>query len=83
MGVPIYVYVIFILIFVGMAAWMVRRVKANREKLISENKPAVAGEDIIQGSNQDDGRYDEPNEGDLDQMEKLLEEAAESQGIEY
>ena len=83
MAVPIYVYVIFILIFAGMATWVVRRVKTNREKLMSENKPAVAGEDVIKGSIKDDGRYDEPNVEDLEQMEKLLEEAAESQGIEY
>mgnify|MGYP003331562867 FL=1 len=81
MAVPIYVYAIFILIFAAMTTWVVKRVKSNREKFISENKPAVAGQDIIQGSNQDDGRYDEPNPEDLEQMEKLLEDAAELQGI--
>ena len=81
MAVPTYIYAIFILIFAAMATWVLRRVKSNREKFISENKPAVAGQDHIQGSNQDDGRYDEPTPEDLEQMEKLLEDAAELQGI--
>ena len=51
------------------------------ERNLFENKPAVAGQDHIQGSNQDDGRYDEPNPEDLEQMEKLLEDAVELQGI--
>ena len=78
-----YIYVLFILAFAGMAIWMIRRVKSNREKMIEENAPAVAGSDVITGSIENDGRYDEPSEDDLEQMEKLLEDAAESQGIEY
>tara|TARA_B100000945_G_scaffold304518_1_gene290095 strand:- start:5009 stop:5209 length:201 start_codon:yes stop_codon:yes gene_type:complete len=66
-----------------MVIWMVKRVKSNREKFIDENKPAIAGHDVISGFNQDDGRYDEPSLDDLEQMEKLLEDEAESQGIEY
>jgi len=78
-----YIYAFFILAFIAMAIWMVRRVKSNREKLIEENAPAIAGDDTIKGSIEDDGRYDEPSEEDLDQMEKLLEDAAETQGIQY
>lgn len=66
-----------------MATWMIRRVKYNREKFIEENAPAIAGNDSIRGSIENDGRYDEPDENDLEQMEKLLEDAAESQGLEY
>ena len=83
MGVPIYVYVIFTLIFAAMVFWMLKRVKSNREKLLDENKPAIAGDDMISGSNKDDGQYDEPSLDDLEQMEKLLEDEAESQGINY
>ena len=57
--------------------------QSNREKMIEENAPAVAGSDTITGSIENDGRYDEPSEDDLEQMEKILEDAAESQGIQY
>ncbi len=66
-----------------MVAWMYNRVKSNRARFIEENSPAIAGDDSIKGSIENDGRYDEPQEDDLEQMEKLLEDAAESQGLEY
>jgi len=78
-----YIYVLFILVFMFMAAWMYNRVKLNRERFIEENNPAIAGEDSIKGSIENDGRYDDPKEEDLEQMEKILEDAAESQGIKY
>ena len=78
-----YIYVLFILVFMFMAAWMYNRVKLNRERFIEENNPAIAGEDSIKGSIENDGRYDDPKEEDLEQMEKLLEDAAESQGLSY
>jgi hypothetical protein len=78
-----YIYIIFILVFSAMATWVIRRVKSNRVKFIEENSPTVAGSDSIKGSIENDGRYDEPSEDDLEQMEKLLDDAAESQGLEY
>ena len=78
-----YIYILFTLVFLLMAAWMYNRVKSNREKYIEENSPAIAGSDSIKGSIENDGRYDEPTSDDLEQMEKLLEDAAESQGLEY
>ena len=78
-----FVYIFFTLLFILMAAWMYNRVKSNRERYLEENSPAVAGNDTIKGSIENDGRYDEPKSEDLEQMEKLLEDAAESQGIEY
>ena len=78
-----FVYIFFTLLFFLMAGWMYKRVKSNREKYIEENSPVVAGNDSIKGSIENDGRYDEPNSDDLDQMEKLLEDAAEAQGLEY
>ena len=59
----------------AMAIWIALRVKTNREKIIQENAPVVAGRDFIRGSVEDDGRFDEPTEDDLEQMEKILEEA--------
>lgn len=70
----IYIYVFFIILLVGMAYWMINRVKTNREKFMEENAPAVAGSDSIKGSIENDGRYDEPTEEDLEQMEKLLDD---------
>jgi len=83
MSVPLYVYVFFVLLLMLMVAWLYNRVKSNRERFMEENSPAIAGDDSIKGSIENDGRYDEPNKDDLEQMEKLLEDAAESQGIEY
>ena len=69
-----YVYILFTVLFLLMAAWMYNRVKSNRQKYIEENSPAIAGSDSIKGSIENDGRYDEPTSEDLEQMEKLLEE---------
>ncbi|RAH13594.1 MAG: hypothetical protein CMB56_007090 [Methanobacteriota archaeon] len=74
-GTVIYIYIIFIFLLMAMAIWIALRVKTNREKIIQENAPAVAGRDFIRGSVEDDGRFDEPTEDDLEQMEKILEEA--------
>ena len=49
-----------------MAAWMYNRVKSNRERYLEENSPAVAGNDTIKGSIENDGRYDEPKSEDLE-----------------
>ena len=62
-----YIYVFFILLFMLMAAWMYNRVKSHREQYIEENSPAIAGDDSIKGSIENDGRYDEPKEDDLEQ----------------
>lgn len=73
----IYIYLVLVLLLIAMAVWITLRVKSNRQKFIEENAPAIAGNDSIKGSIEDDGRYDEPTEEDLEQMEKLLEDTSE------
>jgi len=81
--VPTYVYAIFGLLFLAMIAWVLNRAKQNRRQMLEDNKPPVAGSDSIAGVAHDKGQFDEPNDAALTEMADLLEEAAESQGLEF
>jgi len=48
-----------------------------------DNAPKVAGEDELGSQAKEPEQFDEPDDDALDEMEKLLEDAAESQGLEY
>ena len=49
----------------------------------SQDDPAIAGQDIIEGGAINPEQFDEPDDDALDQMQELLEQAAESQGLTY
>lgn len=82
-AVPTYVYAVFGIVFISMSWWIVNRARQNRESMMEENKPAIAGSDVVQGSANDSGQFDEPDDEALSEMADLLEEAAESQGLAY
>ena len=49
----------------------------------SQDDPAIAGQDIIEGGAINPEQFDEPDDAALDEMQELLEPAAESQGLTY
>ena len=82
-AVPMYVYAVFGLLFIAMGGWIFNRARQNRIRMMEENMPAIAGSDVVAGVATDTGQFDEPDEDALDQMEELLDDAAESQGLTY
>lgn len=49
----------------------------------SQDDPAIAGQDIIEGGAINPEQFDEPDDDALDEMQELLEQSAESQGLTY
>jgi hypothetical protein len=49
----------------------------------SQDEPAIAGQDILEGGAINPEQFDEPDDDALDEMQELLEQAAESQGLTY
>ena len=48
-----------------------------------ENEPIVARSDELAGAAIDPTQFEEPDDSALDEMQDLLEKAAESQGLTY
>ena len=55
----------------------------NRNLARIQDEPAIAGQDELSGTAIDPSQFDEPDEDALDEMQDLLEQAAESQGLTY
>ena len=49
----------------------------------SQDEPVIAGQDVLDGAAINPEQFDEPDDDALDEMQDLLEKAAESQGITY
>ena len=49
----------------------------------SQDEPVIAGQDILGGAAINPEQFDDPDDDALDEMQDLLEKAAESQGITY
>jgi len=62
-----------LLISLGGAAWfMLKKAKANKEMMMAENAPKMAGEDVLEGGAKDPEQFDEPDDDALDEMGDLL-----------
>ncbi len=48
-----------------------------------QDEPAIAGQDELAGGAVNPAQFDEPDDDALDEMQQLLEQAAESQGLNY
>ncbi len=70
---------ILILMFIGMIVFVVIRAKQNREKMIENHAPKVAGEDELEGGARNPQRFDEPDEEALEEMAELLGEDLEDE----
>ncbi|MDB3879236.1 hypothetical protein N9295_00115 [bacterium] len=70
---------ILILMFIGMIVFVAIRAKQNREKMIENHAPKVAGEDELEGGARNPQRFDEPDEEALEEMGELLGEDLEDE----
>ena len=59
--------------------WKLRQ----RNIIISEEKPKVAGQDELSGAAKDPSQFHEPDDDALEMMQEILEDAAEVQGLTY
>ena len=59
--------------------WRLRQ----RNMANSQDDPVIAGQDLLGGAAKNPEQFDDPDEEALDEMQDLLEKAAESQGITY
>ena len=49
----------------------------------SQDDPVIAGQDVLDGAAKNPEQFNNPDDDALDEMQDLLEKAAESQGITY
>ena len=49
----------------------------------SQDAPVIAGQDVLDGAAKNPEQFNDPDDDALDEMQDLLEKAAESQGITY
>tara|TARA_B100001559_G_C16337232_1_gene546315 strand:- start:66 stop:320 length:255 start_codon:yes stop_codon:yes gene_type:complete len=55
----------------------------NKNLALIQDEPAIAGQDELSGTAINPSQFDEPDDDALDEMQDLLEQAAESQGLTY
>ena len=70
---------ILILLLIGMMAFIAIRAKKNRENMIDNLAPKIAGEDELEGGARNPQRFDEPDEEALEEMAELLGEESEDE----
>jgi len=49
----------------------------------NQDDPTIAGQDVLDGAAINPEQFEEPDDDALDEMQDLLEKAAESQGLTY
>ena len=70
---------ILIIAFIGMIIFVAMRARKNRENMLKNHAPKVAGEDTLEGGARHPQRFDEPDEEALEEMAKLLGEDSEEE----
>ena len=65
----------------GLMAYIWRLRQRNIEN--SQDDPVIAGQDDIGGAAKNPEQFNDPDDDALDEMQDILEKAAESQGITY
>ena len=70
---------ILIIAFIGMMIFVAMRARKNRENMLKNHAPKVAGEDTLEGGARHPQRFDEPDEEALEEMAKLLGEDSEEE----
>ena len=66
---------------VGLLIYIWRMRQSNIEN--NQDEPVIAGQDELGGAAKNPEQFDDPDDDALDEMQDLLEKAAESQGITY
>lgn len=72
-------YIVLVLLFVGMAWLIAKRAGENRQSMLEDSAPKVAGEDVLEGGAKDPSQFDEPDDDALDEMAELLGEDDEDE----
>ena len=70
---------ILILAFIGMMIFVAMRARKNRENMLKNHAPKVAGEDTLEGRARHPQRFDEPDDEALEEMAKLLGEDSDDE----
>jgi hypothetical protein len=70
---------ILIILLIGMMAFIAIRAKKNRENMIDNLAPKIAGEDELEGGARNPQRFDEPDEEALEEMAELLGEDSDDE----
>ena len=70
-----------IVITLGLILYIWRLRSKNLARI--QDDPAIAGQDELSGAAINPSQFDEPDDDALDEMQDLLEQAAESQGLTY
>ena len=70
---------ILILAFIGMMIFVAMRARKNRENMLKNHAPKVAGEDTLEGAARHPQRFEEPDEEALEEMTKLLGEDSDEE----
>ena len=70
-----------IVITLGLILYIWRLRNKNLARI--QDEPAIAGQDELSGTAINLSQFDEPDDDALDEMQDLLEQAAESQGLTY
>lgn len=70
-------YIIFLVIFLLMARFVIRKGLQNRAQMLRDNAPKIAGEDVLGGAAINPQQFDEPDDEALEEMAKLLGEDEE------
>lgn len=68
------IYIAFGITLLGMIWYITNRGRANLAQAKVDAAPAVAGEDMLEGSAKNPKQFDEPDDDALDEMAKLLGE---------
>ena len=70
-----------IVITLGLILYIWRLRNKNLARI--QDEPAIAGQDELSGTAINPSQFDEPDDDALEEMQDLLEQAAESQGLTY
>ena len=67
-------YILSMVVFVLMLRFIFSKGMENRSRILSENAPKVAGDDMLGGAAKNPQQFDEPDDEALEEMAKLLGE---------
>ena len=72
-------YVVLVILFLGMAWFVANRAGENRQSMLADAAPKVAGEDTLDGGAKNPSQFDEPDDEALEEMAELLGEDEEDE----
>ena len=67
-------YLILAVMLLGMAWFITKRARENRQSMLDDLAPKVAGEDLLEGGAKNPSQFDEPDDEALEEMAELLGE---------